>query len=190
MPPKSYKVIDTWFKKKDKNGHPYSEWCKKLNDEEIQCIVCNKKIACISKGWQAVTQHENSSVHKEAAVKLSKTQLLVSPRNIGVSCGIQSAVSLQEPKKSTVLDTGKSLQLCHSREEACKAELIWAMKMVQSNISTTFVEDITEVFKTMFTTIPQGFSLGRTKLTYLITEALGPFFRNVLIEDAKKSFYK
>ncbi|KAG8174803.1 hypothetical protein JTE90_002566 [Oedothorax gibbosus] len=170
---KNYKVLNAWFQKKDGTGQLYSSWCKKVSEDEVLCFVCNKRIACAAKGWAALTQHETTNCHKNAiSIKLSQSQLLLKPR-----------VSIQD--SSPVI---KPIELCHSREEAAKAELIWALKLVKGNIATSFADDTTKVFETMFGTIPTGFSLGRTKFSYLITEALGPHFRDELLLAARKSW--
>jgi hypothetical protein len=36
---------------------------------------------------------------------------------------------------------------------------------------------------------PKSFSLSRTKLSYLTTEALGPYFKDIMVKDAYKSLY-
>jgi len=36
---------------------------------------------------------------------------------------------------------------------------------------------------------PKSLSLSRTKLSYLITEALGPYFKDIMIKDVQNSFY-
>lgn len=37
--------------------------------------------------------------------------------------------------------------------------------------------------------IPKTFTLGCTKLSYLITEALGPYFKKVVVEECQGKFY-
>lgn len=37
--------------------------------------------------------------------------------------------------------------------------------------------------------VPENFSLGRVKLGYLTTEALGPYFNSKLVKDAPKFYY-
>lgn len=173
---KTYKVLSLWFRKKDKHGNLYSAWCKHISDEEVHCLICNKNISCVKKGFAALTQHENTTVHKESTgLKLSSNQLLIKPTVEASTLQVIPSATSSESQNSH--PTTSNLQLCHRREAATKAELLWAMKMVQGNISTTFADDLGDIFRAMFTTVPEGFSLGRTKLSYLITEALGPYFR-------------
>lgn len=166
----------------------YYAWCKQISDEEVHCLICNKNISCVKKGLEALTQHENTTVHKDSTgLKLSSTRLLLKPKEGASTLAVIPSVISSEPQNS--LATTSKLQLCHRREASTKAELLFAMKMVQGNISTTFADDLGCIFRAMFTTVPEGFSLGRTKLSYLITEALGPYFRKALLTDAKQSFY-
>lgn len=51
-------------------------------------------------------------------------------------------------------------------------------------------DDLREVLNAMFPgAVPDNFYLGRTKLSYLITEALGPYFWDKLLFDLRKSAF-
>ncbi|XP_046591733.1 uncharacterized protein LOC124293709 [Neodiprion lecontei] len=78
--------------------------------------------------------------------------------------------------------------LCNQLDADMKAEIIWAIKNVHSNMSAASCDDLKEVFQAMFPgAISEKFSLGRTKLGYLITEALGPYFKKILTDDVQQS---
>jgi len=74
-------------------------------------------------------------------------------------------------------------------DSAMHAEIIWVMKCVESAFSLLSCDNVVDIFKAMFGEkhIPDGMSLGRTKAGYLMTDALGPHFRNVMLEDARKA---
>ena len=189
---KLYKVQADWFKKKDHLNHVISSWCRKVSDTEASCIICDTVINCEKKGYAAITQHVKTKIHEgNASLKLSVNQLLLLPRPSGVSVCITRSDAVQEQASTSSTSTSsRPVSIYHSQEDCIRAELIWAMKSVKSNIAPAACEDLKDIFMAMFPkTVPEKFSLGPTKLSYLITEALGPYFYNNMLEDAKSSYY-
>lgn len=196
---KTYRVLPEWFIKKDHLNYIISSWCKKKSNTEVLCLVCDKEISCERKGIAALTQHAKSSIHiKNANLKLSSQQLVLKPRESGSSSCVSGSRStalttssngplLSTPPYSTL---SNEISLFHPKEPTARAELIWAMKSVVSNIAPSVCDDLNDVFNAMFPhAVPEDFSLGRTKLSYLVTDALGPYFYNLLIHKAKNTHY-
>ena len=75
------------------------------------------------------------------------------------------------------------------RESATRAEIIWCLKNVASNMSAASTQGIVDVFKAMFGTLPTDFSLSPTKLSYIISEALGPYCRNMFVQDLRENYF-
>lgn len=93
-------------------------------------------------------------------------------------------------KKNSKSSTFSTVHLYSISDQSVVAELIWALKVVSSNYSFSSSDGIVEVFQTMFpNAIPKGFSMSRSKLTYLITDALGPYFREELIKDIANEYF-
>ena len=71
--------------------------------------------------------------------------------------------------------------------EQHKAEIFWALKFVMSHFSYNSAHDITDVFKAMFpdSIITQHMSCGPTKLSYLISFGIAPYFMDLLLKDLK-----
>lgn len=184
---KEYKILAEWFIKKDSLGHRISTWCKKINDDEVQCFICNKNICCTKKGFAALSQHVATSLHKNNVhSKLDCQQLVLKPHSMSSSESATGNSASQLPNDGT----SAILKLYNATETTTKAELIWTMKSVQCNMASSVGDDLKEVFGAMFVgAVPDNFHLGRTKLTYLITEALGPYFRDELISDLNNSPY-
>ena len=74
-------------------------------------------------------------------------------------------------------------------KEHHKAEIIWALKLVMSHFSYNSAHDITDIFKAMFpdSSIAQHMSCGPTKLSYLISFGIAPYFRDLLLADLKQT---
>ncbi|XP_054717374.1 zinc finger protein 599-like [Uloborus diversus] len=68
---RSYRVLPEWFIKEDSLGHLISSWCKKVDEDEVECFICHKIICCTKKGFAALTQHVSTIVHqKNASLRL------------------------------------------------------------------------------------------------------------------------
>ncbi|PFX25307.1 hypothetical protein AWC38_SpisGene10081 [Stylophora pistillata] len=73
-------------------------------------------------------------------------------------------------------------------DEATKAELIWAMKMVGSHYSYASCDNIKETLDAMFPgKIPNNFTMSSSKVSYLISEVTGPYFKKIVTDDVKKN---
>ena len=67
-------------------------------------------------------------------------------------------------------------------DQVTRSELIWVMRCVESNKSKNSVGADTLLFPLMFpdSEVAQKFQLGRTKLSYMISYGLVPYFRDIL----------
>ena len=71
--------------------------------------------------------------------------------------------------------------------EQHKADIFQALKSVMSHFSYNSAHDITDVFKAMLpdSIITQHMSCGPTKLSYLISFGIAPYFMDLLLEELK-----
>src|ERR1700744_5154420 len=75
------------------------------------------------------------------------------------------------------------------RDKATKAEIIWTMKNVVSNQSGKSCDDLSLTLQRMFPEEPtcKEFTLASSKLSYMVSECVGPHFRNIFLDDLKNS---
>ena len=80
------------------------------------------------------------------------------------------------------------LGIMSEKDDATAAELIWSMKVTSSHFSYASYDDIKETFEAMFPgAVPKNFSLSSSKVSYMISDAIGPYFHKMLIDDIKLS---
>ncbi|CAI6357860.1 unnamed protein product [Macrosiphum euphorbiae] len=166
---------EDWLSKIDTNGHEIKDWASKFSDHVAFCKVCGSKIN-VEKGFQALSQHALMKKHITSAKnKLSASQLHLSSGSL----------------TSSNPSTGAQVISLHStRENACRVELLWTMKVVASNYSASSCSDVPEIFNCMFPgAVPKDFTLSRTKFRYLLTYALEPYFKDQLISDMNNTYY-
>lgn len=162
------KFLKEWLERKDSNGCKISTWAEKQG-EYLFCKVCETKIN-VAKGFHAVKQHFETPKHlNNFALQKDKNQLLFSS-------------DVSQP----------TIRLYSVKDSAYTAELIWCLKMVAGNVSAHFSQDIANVFRAMFPTngaVPEQFCLNPTKMGYLISDALGPYFRKLILKEVSSSFF-
>ena len=190
-----------WLKKTDPNGYSYSQWVKKLNDSAIYCLVCDSS-ATILKGVQSLTQHSYTKKHKEnSLIKLGPLQMRLSSAGLQQP-GPSSDVAIASPsvaqcngstssgKSSQELSKDSTIALYTVQDAATIAELIWTMKTGACNYSLASSKGIVDTFRAMFpNAVPSQLSLSPAKMAYIISDALGPYFRQQLLDDLQQSMY-
>ena len=115
---------------------------------------------------------------------------LTEPGNISNTASVSTASTVSKPQDS---QTGKkqssgTLQCTSLKDEATKVTLIWAMKVVGSHYSYASSDNIKEILDAMFPgKIPNNFTMSSSKVSYLISEATGPYFKKIVADDVKNS---
>ena len=100
----------------------------------------------------------------------------------------KSGEELPSMQPSSGGQKGKMQQFV-SRKDQHMAEIRWALKTVMSHYSLNSAQDITDVFRAMFpdSNIAKHMSCGATKLSYLITFGIAPFFKQELLMDVSQA---
>lgn len=178
---KKCNVSQAWFDQTDSKGHKYSSWLKKTDNHTVYCLLCDKSINVFHNGFSAVQQHESRQVHgKQLAIKLSENQSRLA--------GIIPVAAPQNPHDDG--NSNKNLSIFSIQDSVVHAEIRWVVKVVVEDISARACDDLNKLFYTMFPgDISSKFSMARTKFSYLLTEALGPFCRDDLLNDIGDSYY-
>lgn len=76
-----------------------------------------------------------------------------------------------------------------AKEDAVKAEIRWAIKMVLDHASFSSTKDLNMIFQAMFpdSQIAKHFQMGPSKSAYLICFGLGPFYESKLLKEIADS---
>lgn len=181
------KFTSDWLNKPDGFNNIVSDWGRPVKNKdviEVYCFICTSTIQVGAKGFHALLQHAKTAKHKEQAkIKLCAKQLKL---------GSTTVSNIGQSSTSTTASTiNKNYSLCFQPADAAtKAELVWCLKTVVNDFSLNSCAHIKECFHAMFSDgVPQTFSMSRDKARYLITEALGPYFKEKLCGDARNSLY-
>jgi len=171
-----------WLDQKDKNGHELRRWCRPDSNSEYAgfCFVCNKTIQCGNSGCAQILKHADGSVHvKNAKPRLDSKQKHFFAQDTKASTSTQGGGDVCK----TVNLESKS-----HRDQVTTAEIMWVMKVAFSGYSFRSCEEVSELFKEMFPgAISKDFSLGRTKVAYILSDGLGPYFREDLAKNINEN---
>ncbi|CAF4716423.1 unnamed protein product, partial [Rotaria sp. Silwood2] len=129
------------------------------------------------KGWKAVEQHMQNEKHKNNLKTLkNNSQLTFSISATTPSTSSTHTIQLVDPNKPLLFD-----------DQVSQVEILWALKSVQNAFSYKNPDEVGELFRTMFSDskIAQKFSIQHSKMSYVISHGIGPYFRDLLIKGIK-----
>jgi hypothetical protein len=178
------KFQQSWLDKCDGNGHEVRQWCRpKESDPYVAlCTVCNKTFNVDAQGFPSITSHSKSSKHREAAMAAFGDQQVrfVTPK-----------AELSATKNSNTT-SHKTIDIrsmtCHA-DKVTKAEILFILKACTAGYAYHSFREVGDLFKMMFpdSAVARDVTLEPTKFSYVISDGLGPYFHNILVDDIKKS---
>ena len=168
MPHGKTQFQKSWLGKTDRNGHLIGSWLKEDSTPyTVTCALCASSFKCDNSGIQQVMSHADGKGHKAiASQRFSKSQ---------------QHFSTSERPGACVL-TSRS-----HNDQVTVAEAAWCMKVAASNYSYNSCEDLPDLFRFIFPyPYTNDFSLGRSKVSYMISDGLGPYFQELLCKTIRK----
>lgn len=151
-------------------------------------VLFFSKTFTIIKGFQAIEQHSSTTKHKEAWMLLNGSgQLRICAGHESESIKTVQVVPGGEGTPKPVM---AKMQMLSTRDAAAKAELIWVLKCTASDFPAASCDGIRDIFNAMFlNAVPSDFSLSKTKVRYLVSDALAPHFRVAQLNEIRDTFY-
>ena len=164
------------------------------NNTKAKCRLCMRSFSLSNMGEPALESHAQGKKHQNA-VKTS-----------GKSTSVWGFLKKDDQKASTSTQKEEPLACKESEELSAAAarsteekrsssmtkltltrEQLKALKSVMSHFCYNSAHDITDVFKAMFpdSIIAQHMSCGPTKLSYLISFGIAPYFMDLLLKELK-----
>ena len=167
-----------WRKKSINYG-----WRETVTRKTLRCKSCCSKISLLNIGKVALESHMQGVRHKQKTPVKSgcifKTvRKTTSDANVNTSATTSKVVNI--------------LTLTMKNSEIITAEIYWALKVVQSNLSLNSCNDLNSLFWKMFpdNDIARSYSMAKTKLSYVINFGIATHFRTLLLEKLVQSkFY-
>ena len=166
----------------------FSSWVKPLKDPNRVLCFCQRLFALINMGKRALESHMNRDKHKRnVSAKVpnlssySKKPTVPSKTSVPNSADADNdtQVSCATATETNVIPVASQMQTHYVRkDDVLKAEILWALKVIESNFSDSSSRNIVDLLMMMISDskIVEKLCLGSTKLAYLITHGLAPLF--------------
>ena len=180
----------------------YREWIQRSKNASVAvCKLCNKTLDISTMGTSALRSHMRGTKHAQAVISHRACVPISlhavsgpSTSNVAPSGPSASNVSTSGPSNvfpvqlSSTASTTSQISGSNSvakfalRKDTVNAEILWAMKTVESGFSFRSCDGMAQLWKRQFpdSEIAQATSLGETKCMYMIVYGIGPFCKNLL----------
>ena len=176
------------------NKEEYKDWLlpEQSDNTKARCKFCRRTFSLSNMGEPSLKSHAQGKKHQSIIQRSEKNPLV---KGFLEKKDVAEASTSEESGPSTLVVSSSAEQKPSFvtkfalTKEHHKAEIIWALKSVMSHFSYNPAHDITDIFKAMFpdSSIAQHMSCGPTKLSYLISFGIAPYFRDLLLADLKQT---
>lgn len=124
-------------------------------------------------------------------LKGKKHQAVASATNSLAIADFMTAVSTERPSSSNTSVSSATKQTMissDSKNKVLKAEILWALKIMNSHYSFKSSEDTSKLFAAMFldSEIAKRFACGESKCAYVCTFGIAPHFKRLLLSEVSK----
>ena len=163
-----------WLLHTDGQGHKISSWCQPSREVgKAFCFICKKTFLCRNQGLPQLLHHAGKTCLNSVSKAFVSTV---------------TVVSKQQETHTGKRQSCRTLQCISLKDEATRAELIWVMKVASSHYSYASCGNIRNTIDAIFPgKIPDNFTMSSPKVSYLVSEATGPYFKQVVADDVKNS---
>ncbi|XP_058451946.1 uncharacterized protein LOC131430760 [Malaya genurostris] len=177
-----------WMTLVDPNGQLFSDYI--IYDEENQstlfkvyCRICNrKKITFDNRGISALKDHARSAKHKGLA------NINSMPQQLRLKATREASVKQNEPGTKPA-NEANTIRLYATNEQILEKELIWTIHAVLKNESFNSAGKDDKILRLIAPNDLKGFNLNRQKMTHFVNEAIGPYFKDLFLNDVKGKYF-
>ena len=177
----------------------YKDWLlpEPSNNTKAKCRLCMRSFSLSNMGEPTLKSHAQGKKHQNAVKTSGKNTsvwgfLKKDDQKASTSTQKEEPLACKESEelavaRSTEEKRSSSMTKLILTREQHKGEIFWALKSVMSHFSYNSAHDITDVFKAMFpdSIIAQHMSCCPTKLSYLISFGIAPYFMDLLLKELK-----
>lgn len=125
----------------------------------------------------------NNSAH------ISPSSSSIAPASKPLNSSVVPVTKESSSSSNTTVATLRQNVLSLQKTAVIRFEIMWSITRVTTRTSTRGAERISKTFPLLFpdSTIAQEMSLKKDKIAYCITYGLGPYFRQILLEEVQNA---
>ena len=143
-----------------------------------------RKVSSSSAADQTSSPAVTTTVMDSSSLTNSESNSLTNNATVAVAGAVKDSTAI-EPVESTVTQCSSVIKKnsYFVAEQVTKSEILWALKVVSSHYSYNSSNNMKELMCHMFpdSNIARSITIGSTKVAYVISFGLGPYFRSQLI---------
>nr|XP_037269040.1 uncharacterized protein LOC119160874 [Rhipicephalus microplus] len=158
----------------DSNSDIISVWCRQgIKQEEAFCTICNTIINCAQHGVAAVKRHAANKSHVELCTQHRDAS------------GVLKKPATKQVQLESCFATGPWLS---EADRDARADTYFALGVALSGIPYTYGDVATKMMPLMFpdSKIAKEFQCSRKKLSYIISDGLGPYFKKAVTDELNR----
>lgn len=159
----------------DANGDCISSWCRQgPKQEQAFCIFCSAAINCTHHGVTAVKRHATSKRHVEICNQHRSER------------GILRKPATAQALLETCFLTKSAIS---EKDRAVLAETYFVLGLALAGMPYSWGDTATAIFPLMFpdSTMAKEFQCGRKKVSYIVSDGLGPYFKKAVIDEINRA---
>ncbi|KAH8020423.1 hypothetical protein HPB51_001721 [Rhipicephalus microplus] len=144
-----------------------------IKQEEAFCTICNTIINCAQHGVAAVKRHAANKSHVELCTQHRDAS------------GVLKKPATKQVQLESCFATGPGLS---EADRAARADTYFALGVALSGIPYIYGDVATKMMPSMFpdSKIAKEFQCGRKKLSYIISDGLGPYFKKAVTDELNR----
>ena len=171
---KNYGPMAWKLAEKAKNNIAVNLWASREGKEHFRCILCNTSLKYSRQGFQAIEQHSKHT--NQSDLRFNKKQPRFSTQD--------AACASTEAQKPAIVFNNPALD-----DKQRVAETMWLFKVAEHDFSFRSCEQLSSLFQAMFpdSLIGKSFTMGRSKASYSVTEALGPMMQEKIYKEVSQT---
>ena len=179
----------------------FASWVRPVRDHpnKALCSFCQKTFSLSNMGRRSLLSHMESEKHNKYGTsgtpQIASFFKKYSSKSSAVSNPVTPSSSQQSADSgaqclNTADKNPQTLSTYVRKNVVTKSEVLWALKVVANHFSYNSSKDLGEIFKLMFpdSNIAKKLSIGSSKLSYLITHGLAPYFHDELLKLVDSKF--
>ena len=169
------------------------QWLQQVPKDRtcFRCKLCSKVLKLSNMGIEAIKSHESNAKHRglaAVAVAAAPIQIFLQPSTLSSALGESQSHASSSTTELSITATSAASNLGVFNDDArTRAEILWVLKIIDSNYSFNSSECVPLLLQSMFpdSEVAKNFSCSESKARYMATFGLAPYLLELLMEKVK-----
>ena len=169
------------------------QWLQQVPKDRtcFRCKLCSKVLKLSNMGIEAIKSHESNAKHRglaAVAFAAAPIQSFLQPSTLSSALGESQSHASSSTTELSITATSAASNLGVFNDDArTRAEILWVLKIIDSNYSFNSSECVPLLLQSMFpdSEVAKNFSCSESKARYMATFGLAPYLLELLMDKVK-----